>query len=391
MAIARPTFKGAYDGKNIWTYKNKINYKIEDLGKRKELLYKILNIEKVGDYEFTNDLFWKEVWNNGVCKAELNKTDFLWSETNVAATLESMGTYLLSLDSEENKINYKIYKKEKDFKDALLKEKNAINKYGDNLSLDEKRDFKILIPNGNYKLDPKPTIKKSDLTKYPLLKHYQDYLNYLKSVMKDDNLKKELIETLKNKGITRYNTESQLWGFLVNAIGEVKNDMLKAKELLEQPIVWKQPLKDSGYKSYEELDMFDECQLMELLRVHRDMDIVDFQDDLNCILFDLNKLINECEFTEQQSKVLNLFSRGMTQDAISKELNIKQQTVNSHLNAIINKLINKYEESYIEWYYLNICRGEYKRCSKCGEIKLVYQFSKKGDRLQSQCKQCQKK
>ena len=146
MAIARPTFKGTYDGKNIWTYKNKINYKIEDLEKRKELLYEILNIEKVGNYEFTNDLFWKEVWNTGVCKAELNKTDFLWSETNIAATLESMGTYLLALDSEENKINYKIYKKEKDFKDALSKEKNAINKDEGNLSLDEKRDFKIVIP-----------------------------------------------------------------------------------------------------------------------------------------------------------------------------------------------------------------------------------------------------
>lgn len=391
MAIARPTFKGTYEGKNIWDYKNKVNYKIEDLEKRKELLYDILNIEKVGKYEFTNDLFWKEVWNTGVCKAELNKTDFLWSETNIAATLESMGTYLLALDSEENKINYKIYKKEKDFKDALSKEKNAINKYGDNLSLDEKRDFKILIPNGNYKLDPKPTIKKSDLNRYPLLKDYQEYLNYLKTVMKDDDIKKELINTLKSKGIKRYDKESQLFGFLVNATGEVKNDMLKAKDLLEQPIVWKQPLKDSGYKSYEELDMFDANQVMELLRVHRDMDIVDFQDDLNCILFDLNKLINECEFTEQQSKVLNLFSRGMTQDAISKELNIKQQAVNLHLNAIINKIINKYEENYTDWYYLNLCRGEYKKCSLCGEVKLTSQFSKNGDRLRSQCKQCQRK
>ena len=31
MAIARPTFKGKYNGKDIWSYKGKVNYSIEDL------------------------------------------------------------------------------------------------------------------------------------------------------------------------------------------------------------------------------------------------------------------------------------------------------------------------------------------------------------------------
>lgn len=391
MAIARPTFKGKYDGKDIWSYKGKVNYSIEDLDERIKLVHKVLNIQKEGEYEFSNDLFWKEVWDTGICKTDLNKTDFLWSETNIATTLESMGTYLLAMDNDETKEQYKIYKKEEDFKAALAKEKRAIDRFGDNISLDKNNEFKILIPNGNYKLDPKPSISKKDLKKYPPLQDYQNYLDYLSKVIKSDEEKKKLIETLKTKGVTRYSNESKLWGFLVNAIGEVKKDMIKTKELLEQPIIWKQPLKDSGYKSYEELDMFDKSHVLELLRVHRSMEIVDFQDDLNCILFDLSKLISECKFTDTQREVLNMYSRGMTQEKIANELNVTQQAVNQHLNSVVNKIINKYEEYYTDWYYLNVSKGKYKKCSKCGEIKLTQQFSKNGDRLRSQCKQCQQK
>lgn len=391
MAIARPTFKGKYDGKDIWSYKGKVNYSIEDLDERIKLVHKVLNIQKEGEYEFSNDLFWKEVWDTGICKTDLNKTDFLWSETNIATTLESMGTYLLAMDNDETKEQYKIYKKEEDFKAALAKEKRAIDRFGDNISLDKNNEFKILIPNGNYKLDPKPSINKKDLKKYPPLQDYQNYLDYLSKIIKSDEEKKKLIETLKAKGVTRYSNESKLWGFLVNAIGEVKKDMIKTKELLEQPIIWKQPLKDSGYKSYEELDMFDKSHVLELLRVHRSMEIVDFQDDLNCILFDLSKLISECKFTDTQREVLNMYSRGMTQEKIANELNVTQQAVNQHLNSVVNKIINKYEEYYTDWYYLNVSKGKYKKCSKCGEIKLTQQFSKNGDRLRSQCKQCQQK
>lgn len=391
MAIARPTFKGKYDGKDIWSYKGKVNYSIEDLDERIKLVHKVLNIQKEGEYEFSNDSFWKEVWDTGICKTDLNKTDFLWGETNIATTLESMGTYLLAMDNDEIKEQYKIYKKEEDFKAALAKEKRAIDRFGDNISLDKNNEFKILIPNGNYKLDPKPSISKKDLKKYPPLQDYQNYLDYLSKVIKSDEEKKKLIETLKTKGVTRYSNESKLWGFLVNAIGEVKKDMIKTKELLEQPIIWKQPLKDSGYKSYEELDMFDKSHVLELLRVHRSMEIVDFQDDLNCILFDLSKLISECKFTDTQREVLNMYSRGMTQEKIANELNVTQQAVNQHLNSVVNKIINKYEEYYTDWYYLNVSKGKYKKCSKCGEIKLTQQFSKNGDRLRSQCKQCQQK
>lgn len=395
MAIARPIFKGTYEGKNIWDYKCKLDYSIEDLDTRKEEIYKLLNIVKEGDCEFTNDLFWKEVWDTGVCKSELNTTDFLWSETNIATTLEGLANYLLAKDDKDTKTNYKIYKKENDFRDALYKEKKAIIKYGEEISPDGESGFKILIPTGNYKLDPKPCIKKSDLNKIELLNDYQRYLDYLSNIMKNDNLKAELLNTLKKRGITRYTKESQLYGFLINTTGEIKKDMLALKKHYEQPIKWKQPLKDGGFKSYEELDMMDKKHVTELLRLHRETEVVDFQNDLDCIIYDLNNLINECEFTETQLKVLKMYSRGMTLEKIADALDIKQHSViNRHINAIINKIIKKYEEHYLDWYKLNVVKGVYKKCSQCEEIKLIELFNKepKGTLgVKSKCKKCQNK
>ena len=57
----------------------------------------------------------------------------------------------------------------------------------------------------------------------------------------------------------------------------------------------------------------------------------------------------------------------------------------------IDKIYKKNLEKYTDWYYLNICKGKYKQCTGCGEIKLIQYYSKNGKRLHSQCKNCQKK
>ena len=57
-------------------------------------------------------------------------------------------------------------------------------------------------------------------------------------------------------------------------------------------------------------------------------------------------------------------------------------------------IIKQYEEDYEDWYYLNIRKGQYKKCSRCGEIKLISQFNKepKGkDGYKKHCKKCYKK
>lgn len=118
----------------------------------------------------------------------------------------------------------------------------------------------------------------------------------------------------------------------------------------------------------------------------------DLQNDVACIVYDLDHTISLCEFTDIQSQVLRLYREDKTQQDIADILKISQQMVNSYINAIFNKIANKNLELYEDWYYLNICKGEYKKCSKCNEIKLVSRFDKNGRQgYMSMCKKCRKK
>ena len=60
------------------------------------------------------------------------------------------------------------------------------------------------------------------------------------------------------------------------------------------------------------------------------------------------------------------------------------------LDTVVEKIVQVYEEKIEDIYYLNICKGEYKKCNKCGEIKLINKFNKNGKGgVRNMCKICQ--
>ena len=65
-------------------------------------------------------------------------------------------------------------------------------------------------------------------------------------------------------------------------------------------------------------------------------------------------------------------------------------------NKIPKLLADQAQKQYLEWYYTNIQRGRWKRCSRCGQIKLAHNkfFSKNNsskDGFYSICKSCRNK
>ena len=84
------------------------------------------------------------------------------------------------------------------------------------------------------------------------------------------------------------------------------------------------------------------------------------------------------------------------QAAIEEEFGIKHslEYISSLWRNKIPKLIaSAAEDEWLDWYYLNIEKGKYKRCSRCGEIKLAHNkyFSKNKtskDGFYSICKCC---
>ena len=73
-----------------------------------------------------------------------------------------------------------------------------------------------------------------------------------------------------------------------------------------------------------------------------------------------------------------------------------QQISSIWRQRIPKKMARQAEKDYIMWYYTEKEKGHWKRCSKCGQIKLAHPifFSRNrtaSDGLYSICKECRKK
>ena len=375
-------FYGKINGKSIGSFL-KFNYNLNTCEERIDFVNEVLEMYKVDGVEFYNEYF-DEVYDQdrkfGKIDIVIGKDKSQYTESNIASALEMIANYILAVDEKDKGINYKIYTSEELFNRAC-REYNVINSvakanggldmnYGENIS----EAFPIFQLPKNFKKVKDLKVEKKDLEKYPPMKDYTDFYEYLKEESK---------RLWNTKGLSKEDMVRR--SKIKKILPEIKKDIIEVKKQLQMPIIWKAPLKDNGGADYDELDMFDKNVVKELLQVHKQ---VDLQDDLSCILVDLDNLINNIKFTERQYEVLELWRNGLTIENISKELHVKENTVSITLSRAIDSIIKQYEKEYEEWYYLNIRKGTYKKCSKCGEVKLISQFSKNGNRLRGNCKDC---
>ena len=151
----------------------------------------------------------------------------------------------------------------------------------------------------------------------------------------------------------------------------------------------KKLLKDNGAVTWDCLDVLDTTHVKPLLQLYREKEEYNFTSDIDCILYDLGRVLKKVKFTDKQKEVLDLWMKGGTIKNIAKELNKPTGKVCNFLDRIVNKIVEIYEEELEDWYYLNVCKGEYKKCNVCGEIKLTNKFNKNGKQgLMPMCKKC---
>lgn len=387
MAYTNNIFKGYINGKTIWDYAGKLNYKIDDLDNRLKEVNKVFNINEDG---FTDEEFWQEIWDMGICKSNLNTTDDLWSDTNVAKCLEGAATYLLAKAPKDSRDKIRVYDDYNLFK-RILKEKELIHKYGE-----KDEEMIVFRTKKNYKLAPNEKVNMADKKKYDELKAYDEFKQYLllltynggDSERRDLSKAKriEVVEMINDRSKNDYCvSEGKLYQMAQRQLPLVEDDMLMVKNSKERPIKWKAPLKDSGNEiDWSYLDMFDIEHVKALLQVKKSLNIS------NDILIDIYELIEKTDLTEEQKEILDMWRNDKTQQYIADELEMKQSNVNTQMNRIAKKIIDTYEKEYEEnHYYLNIVKGKYKKCSKCGEIKLLQRFDKNGKKgYRSNCKEC---
>ena len=382
MAFNNGFFRGSIDGKTILDFKNKLDYNIESLEERKEKIWELLSLEDVDGVEFSNEEFWNEIWDMGVCKTGINTDESLWSETNVCLTLESMANYLLAKHTKDKKDNIKIYDSYELFKRAL-QEQEAIRKHGE---LEE--DGVIFFrQKKNYKLDPKPSVTSKDKKRFNEINDYDNYKNYLISLRDNKGMREELIDTLNLTGGFKLRSSSDVYKFTLKHLPLVSDDMLNVKLQKEKAIKWKAPLRDSGNEiDWDCLDMFDKEHVKALLAVPKDMEVV------SDVYITRDMLVEKADLTDIQRDILNLWRRNRTLQSIANTLGMSHSNVKKHLDKIVTKVINQYEKEYEDnHYYLNVVKGEYKKCSCCGEVKLTSRFandSKGTFGKKSKCKEC---
>ncbi|WP_300449302.1 hypothetical protein [Fusobacterium sp.] len=333
------------------------------------------------DYEHKSS--WREVGDTSHIKLHLNATDALYSESNVARTLETLASYILAKDKEvsENEEKIKTYNSRELFLRAI-KEEATMKELTPN---SESTEFAVFKMEKNYKKEIKDKVTAEDVKKYPEVKAYIDAYNINLAEYKALGKKESLT-----------NEESERKYYLKKTLSSLKVDALDTKLAFERPIKWKQALKDNGCPNWDYLDLMDREHIKCLLQIPLNEDL---QNDLACIRTDLESLIKRTKFTDRQKEVLDLWMRDIPLYD-NKEKNIKGmpyylgitgQRANELLNLAIDRIINTYIEELEDWYYLNINKGEYKKCSKCGEIKLVQRFQKNGNRYRGSCKECSRK
>jgi hypothetical protein len=174
-------------------------------------------------------------------------------------------------------------------------------------------------------------------------------------------------------------------------IKSMKQDLIDIKTQLSGAIYFKQPLTDSTEIDYDQFDFFNPDHVLALLGINKRNDL---SDDLACLTQDLDNLIKKCYLSDDEKIVIKLYKE-LECDImlISKTIGTTYQNVQRTLIRIVNKIIDEYENELEDWYYLNIVKGSYKKCSRCGTIYIANERhfrknSSSNDGLRSICKKC---
>ena len=263
-----------------------------------------------------------------------SQNDYLSLENNVCKVLENYASYLLNskdIDDEESQ-QYKFYYDESEFMRAINKDV----KYDDKGQ--EVIDF-LLANQSNYKKAKDQKITAADLNRSDVvgdvLRDYQSY-----------------IDLLNNSNMQAYRRN--------RLKGEVQRDMILAKDALLR--VHGYNLRYFSESTKPDLEVFDFADFNQLkgytmegvesryakvdglLRMKFNGD---FQNDFQCILYDLDTLIDKTKLTEKERECLNYFRNGLTNTKISDILGIDHSVISRNIDRAIKKVNKKAFE--LQW------------------------------------------
>ena len=277
--------------------------------------------------------FFEEYFTN-YYNVNASQNDYLSLENNVCKVLENYASYLLNskdIDDEETQ-QYKFYYDESAFRRAVNKDM----KYDDKSP--EVIDF-LLANQSNYKKAKDQKITATDLKRS----------DYLGEVLRDYQTYIDVLNTSDMKVYRRNRLK-----------GEVQRDMILSKDALLR--VHGYNLRYFSESTKPNLEVFDFADFNQLKGYSVDgvdphyskVDGLlrmkfngDFQNDFQCILYDLDILIEKTKLTERERECLNYFRNGLTNVKTSDIIGVDEKSIRRSIDSAIKKVNKKAFE--LQW------------------------------------------
>lgn len=260
--------------------------------------------------------------------------------------------------------------------------------------------YNLITDNKNQIFQPKVTITKKDLDEIQPLQQLREAINAWEAKLKVTEgkdtfiIKKALIEMRKDQYIIKNAYRRPI----------VPNKLTRSTHVIMLPDETSSFDDEDGYPLPEGVSLLNPVVCSAILCNYSRLkeDSCDrFEGDLYYLMlaFDeiAEKALKEYPLYEKivECKVDGL-QNTQIQEILQMEFGIKHslEYISSLWRKKIPKLIaSQAEDEYLYWYYLNIKKGKYKKCSRCGQIKLAHNkyFSKNKtsrDGYYSICKEC---
>ena len=259
--------------------------------------------------------------------------------------------------------------------------------------------YNLITDNKNQIFQPKVTITKKDLDEIQPLRQLREAINVWEAKLKVTEgkdafvIKKALIEMRKDQYIIKNAYRRPI----------VPNKLTRSTHVIMLPDETSS-FDEEGYPIPKGVSLLNPVVCSAILcnysRLKEDsFDRVEGDLYYLMLAFDeiSDKALKEYPLYEKivECKVDGL-QNTQIQEILQMEFGIKHslEYISSLWRKKIPKLIaSQAEDEYLYWYYLNIEKGKYKKCSRCGQVKLAHNkyFSKNKtsrDGFYSICKKC---